>query len=102
MIRNTRYRAGATPYPDRTSTGWIAPASPGAHKQTLSVRDHAEPEPGVAQAAQSFGNAGEGLQRVQLARGEAGLCQRVSDIEEDHPNIVKYHDRESPFDNPSP
>ena len=25
--RNTRYRAGATPYPGRTSTGWIAPAS---------------------------------------------------------------------------
>ena len=33
--RNTRYRAGATPYPDRTSTGWIAPASPGAREQTL-------------------------------------------------------------------
>src|SRR5208283_5324543 len=28
--RNTRYRAGATPYPGRTFTGWIAPASPGA------------------------------------------------------------------------
>ena len=28
--RNTRYRAGATPYPDRTSTGWITPAFPGA------------------------------------------------------------------------
>src|SRR3954466_12485280 len=24
--RNTRYRAGATPYPDRTFTGWNAPA----------------------------------------------------------------------------
>jgi hypothetical protein len=24
--RNTRYQAGATPYLDRTSTGWIAPA----------------------------------------------------------------------------
>ena len=28
--RNTRYRAGATPFPDRTFTGWTAPASPGA------------------------------------------------------------------------
>jgi hypothetical protein len=33
--RNTRYRAGATPYPYRTSTGWIAPTSPGARKQRL-------------------------------------------------------------------
>ena len=24
--RNTRYRAGATPYPDRTFTGWNTPA----------------------------------------------------------------------------
>ena len=29
--RNTRYQAGATPYLHRSSTGWIAPASPGAH-----------------------------------------------------------------------
>src|SRR5271165_3850634 len=28
--RNTRYQAGATPYLGRTSTGWNAPASPGA------------------------------------------------------------------------
>src|SRR6266851_7162740 len=28
--RNTRYRAGATPFPDRTFTRWTAPASPGA------------------------------------------------------------------------
>jgi len=28
--RNTRYLAGATPYPGRTFTGWIAPASLGA------------------------------------------------------------------------
>src|SRR6516162_10786888 len=28
--RNTRYQADATPYLDRTSTGWIAPALPGA------------------------------------------------------------------------
>src|SRR5580698_5879297 len=28
--RNTRYRAGATPYPGRTFTGWTTPASPGA------------------------------------------------------------------------
>ena len=27
---NTHYQAGATPYPGRTCTGWIAPASPGA------------------------------------------------------------------------
>src|SRR5215218_753881 len=30
--RNTRYQAGATPYLGRTSTGWTAPASPGAPK----------------------------------------------------------------------
>jgi len=29
--RNTCYQAGATPYLDRSSTGWTAPASPGAH-----------------------------------------------------------------------
>jgi len=29
--RNTRYQAGATPYLHRSSTGWTAPASPGAH-----------------------------------------------------------------------
>jgi hypothetical protein len=38
--RNTRYRAGATPFPDRTFTGWTAPASPGAplllHRAGLS------------------------------------------------------------------
>src|SRR5262245_52797252 len=28
--RNTRYQADATPYLSRTSTGWIAPALPGA------------------------------------------------------------------------
>src|SRR6202049_3551747 len=28
--RNTRYQAGATPFPDRTFTGWTTPASPGA------------------------------------------------------------------------
>src|SRR4051812_4242591 len=28
--RNTRYRAGATPYPDRTFTGWTRSAFPGA------------------------------------------------------------------------
>jgi predicted ester cyclase len=28
--RNTRYRTDATPYPDRTCTGWITPAIPGA------------------------------------------------------------------------
>src|ERR1700687_4489755 len=26
--RNIRYQAGATPYSDRSSTGWIAPACP--------------------------------------------------------------------------
>src|SRR5690349_15156124 len=43
--RNTRYRAGATPYPDRTSTGWIAPASPGAHERG---RDPLAGEPAFA------------------------------------------------------
>jgi hypothetical protein len=28
--RNTRYQVGATPFPDRTFTGWTSPASPGA------------------------------------------------------------------------
>ena len=37
--RNTRYRAGATPYPNRTFTGWIAPASPGAHELFKAVVD---------------------------------------------------------------
>ena len=36
---NTRYQAGATPFPDRTSTGWIAPASPGAREQILRLSD---------------------------------------------------------------
>jgi hypothetical protein len=31
--RNTRYRAGATPYPGRTFTGWITPASWRTHDQ---------------------------------------------------------------------
>ena len=31
--RNTHYQAGATPYPGRTSTGWIAPASAGAFRK---------------------------------------------------------------------
>jgi len=34
--RNTRYQAGATPYLDRTCTGWTAPASPGAPKLELT------------------------------------------------------------------
>jgi hypothetical protein len=34
--RNTRYQAGATPYLGRTSTGWIAPASPGAPQMSPS------------------------------------------------------------------
>src|SRR3954453_3153202 len=38
--RNTRYRAGATPYPNRTFTGWIAPASPGAREQNVSLPGH--------------------------------------------------------------
>jgi hypothetical protein len=32
--RNTRYQADATPYLGRTSTGWIAPALPGALTQS--------------------------------------------------------------------
>src|SRR3954468_3287540 len=34
-LNSTRLQ-GATPYPNRTFTGWIAPTSPGAHKQTLT------------------------------------------------------------------
>jgi hypothetical protein len=34
--RNTRYQAGATPYLGRTSTGWTAPALPGAPKTVLA------------------------------------------------------------------
>src|SRR5690349_4755611 len=37
--RNTRYQAGATPYLGRTSTGWTAPASPGAPKAVLEVAE---------------------------------------------------------------
>src|ERR1700681_195072 len=37
--RNTRYQAGATPYLHRSSTGWIAPASPGAH---VTENSHAQ------------------------------------------------------------
>ena len=36
--RNTRYQADATPYLGRTSTGWIAPALPGALIQSLRPR----------------------------------------------------------------
>ena len=41
--RNTRYQAGATPYLGRTSTGWTAPASPGAPEVELAVvvQEHA-------------------------------------------------------------
>ena len=40
--RNTRYQADATPYLGRTSTGWIAPALPGA--LTLSPRRRGQQE----------------------------------------------------------
>src|SRR5262245_32804975 len=37
--RNTHYQAGATPYLDRTSTGWIAPACGWrTHSMTSSAR----------------------------------------------------------------
>jgi hypothetical protein len=35
--RNTRYQAGAAPYLDRSSTGWTAPASPGARVIELDL-----------------------------------------------------------------
>jgi hypothetical protein len=35
--RNTHYQAGATPYLDRTCTGWIAPASLGAREVRLGT-----------------------------------------------------------------
>jgi len=35
--RNTRYRAGATPYPDRTFTGWNSPAFL-AHRRSVPTR----------------------------------------------------------------
>src|SRR5258708_37568408 len=46
-LRNIRYQAGATPYSDRSSTGWIAPAClghsfdhlVGAGEQRLRGRD---------------------------------------------------------------
>src|SRR5712664_4169655 len=45
-LRNTHYRAPATAYPDRSSTGWIAPAFL-AHKQSrpsfLALDCFAEP-----------------------------------------------------------
>src|SRR4051794_721831 len=51
--RNTRYRAGATPYPNRTFTGWIAPASPGAREQTLKLF-HWKPSPAVGMWYDTF------------------------------------------------
>src|SRR5262249_38395393 len=39
--RNTRYQADATPYLGRTSTGWIAPALPGALIQSPRRRARA-------------------------------------------------------------
>ena len=50
--RNTRYQAGATPYLGRTSTGWTAPALPGAPKdEAIEVLDSAtfKPEPEKAE-----------------------------------------------------
>jgi hypothetical protein len=42
--RNTRYQADATPYLDRTCTGWIAPALPGAfHLFDYPVRNREHP-----------------------------------------------------------
>lgn len=41
--RNTRYQAGATPYLYRSSTGWIAPASPGAHVMNFQQRPVVHP-----------------------------------------------------------
>jgi hypothetical protein len=35
--RNTRYRAGASPYPDRTLTGWIRSAYPDAPPHILDT-----------------------------------------------------------------
>src|ERR1700750_989332 len=39
--RNTRYQADATPYLGRTSTGWIAPALPGALTRSPRSRERA-------------------------------------------------------------
>ena len=40
-LRNTRYQADATPYLGRTSTGWIAPALPGAPIRSPRLRAQA-------------------------------------------------------------
>jgi hypothetical protein len=40
--RNTRYQADATPYLGRTSTGWIAPALPGALIRSPRRQERAE------------------------------------------------------------
>jgi hypothetical protein len=72
--RNTRYRAGATPYPNRTFTGWIAPASPGAHKQTLKPGDllgsGTESGPTPEEAGSLLELTVGGKQPVQLPNGE--------------------------------
>jgi hypothetical protein len=48
--RNTRYQADATPYLGRSSTGWIAPALPGA-RSGRDVRFIARPPPRSVRAA---------------------------------------------------
>src|SRR6516164_4349994 len=49
--RNTRYRAGATPYPDRTFTGWTSPAFL-AHRRSVPARawrQSGPPDPGSSE-----------------------------------------------------
>src|SRR5664279_2294466 len=80
--RNTRYQAGATPYLDRSSTGWIPPACAGA----LDGRDkhghdegkeYAQPSswPGIVPAIHVlFGAAGGSRGASKLWREWAGVA----------------------------
>ena len=65
--RNTRYQADATPYLGRTSTGWIAPALPGA--LTRSPRRH-----GRAASAARRGRAPSRKEMPQARRGVAPVA----------------------------
>src|ERR1700757_326158 len=64
--RNTRYQADATPYLGRTSTGWIAPALPGA--LIRSPRRHSRLS--VGGEAQRV----RGILRLMTTRRAKALC----------------------------
>src|SRR5208282_5939901 len=68
--RNTRYQAGATPYLGRTSTGWNAPASPGAHVTELGQISVEACLPAVLRRVEDLGKMGE--PRADIATVDLG------------------------------